>query len=74
MGEERKVYKVLLGKLEGKRSLGSPRCRWEDVIRMDIREIGLVCVCGLDSTGFGQGPMAGCCECGDELRVLAPRR
>jgi hypothetical protein len=32
---------------------------------MDIREIGLG-GCGLDSTGSGQGPVAGCCECGDE--------
>jgi hypothetical protein len=40
MGEERKVYKVLEGKPEGKRPLGRPRRRWEDVIRMDRREIG----------------------------------
>jgi hypothetical protein len=32
---------------------------------MDLREIGLG-GCGLDSTGSGQGPVAGCCECGDE--------
>jgi hypothetical protein len=32
---------------------------------MDLREIGLG-GCGLDSTGLGQGPVAGCCECGDE--------
>jgi hypothetical protein len=38
MGEERKVYKILLGKPEGKRSLGRPRRRWEDGIRMDLRE------------------------------------
>jgi hypothetical protein len=43
MAEERKLYKVLVGKPEGKRPLGRPRCRWEDGIRMDltIREIGL---------------------------------
>jgi hypothetical protein len=40
-GEERKVYKVLVGKPEGKRPLGRPRRRWEDVIRMDLRESGL---------------------------------
>jgi hypothetical protein len=34
------VYKVLVGKAEGKRSLGRPRHRWEDGIRMDLREIG----------------------------------
>jgi hypothetical protein len=41
MGEERKVYKVLVGKRKGKRPLGRPRRRWEDGIRMDVREIGL---------------------------------
>jgi hypothetical protein len=41
MGEERKVYKVLVGKSEGKRPLGRPRRRWKDGIRMDLREIGL---------------------------------
>jgi hypothetical protein len=41
MGEEkRKVYKVLVGKPEGKRPLGRPRRRWEDGFRMDLREIG----------------------------------
>jgi hypothetical protein len=41
MGEERKVYKVLMGKPEGKRPLGRPRCKWEYRIRMDLREIVL---------------------------------
>jgi hypothetical protein len=41
MGEERKVYKVLVGNPEGKRPLGRPRRRWEDGIRIDLREIGL---------------------------------
>jgi hypothetical protein len=41
MGEERKMYKVLVGKPEGKRPLGRPRRRWEDGIRMGLREIGL---------------------------------
>jgi hypothetical protein len=36
MGEERKVYKVLVGKLKGKIPLGRPRRRWEDEIRMDL--------------------------------------
>jgi hypothetical protein len=40
MGEERKVYRVLMGKLEGTRPLGRQRHRWEDGIRMDLREIG----------------------------------
>jgi hypothetical protein len=37
---ERKVYKVLVGKPEGRRPLGRPRRRWEDGIRMDFRETG----------------------------------
>jgi hypothetical protein len=41
MGEERKVYKVLVGKPEGKRPLGKSMRRWEDGIRMNLREIGL---------------------------------
>jgi hypothetical protein len=41
MGEERKVYKILVGKPEGKRPLGRQRRRWEYGVRMDLREIGL---------------------------------
>jgi hypothetical protein len=41
MGEEGKVYKVLVGNPEGKRPLGRPRHRLEDGIRMDLGEIGL---------------------------------
>jgi hypothetical protein len=41
MGQERKMYKVLVGKPEGKRPLGRPRRRGEDRIRMDLRETGL---------------------------------
>jgi hypothetical protein len=41
MGEERKVYQVLVGKPEGRRPLGRPRRRWEDGVRMDLRETGL---------------------------------
>jgi hypothetical protein len=40
MGEEKKLYRVLVGKPEGKRPLGRPRRRWEDGIRMYLREIG----------------------------------
>jgi hypothetical protein len=61
MGEERKVYKVFLGKPEGKRPLGRPRRKWEDGIRMDLREIGLGSV---DWIRLAQ--VASCCECGDE--------
>jgi hypothetical protein len=41
MGEGRVVYRVLIGRHEGKRPLGRPRCRWEDNVEMDLREIGI---------------------------------
>jgi hypothetical protein len=40
-GEGRGAYKVLVGRPEGKRPLGRPRRRWEDNIKMDLREIGI---------------------------------
>jgi hypothetical protein len=40
MGEKRKVYKVLMGKFQGKRPLERPRRRWEDGIRRDLGESG----------------------------------
>jgi hypothetical protein len=40
MGEGRSVYRVLVGRAEGKRPLGTPRRRWEDNIKLDLREIG----------------------------------
>ena len=40
MGERRGVYRVLVGKPEGKRPFGRSRCRWEDNIKMDIQEVG----------------------------------
>jgi len=43
MGEERGVYKVSVGKPVGKRPLGRPRRRWEDNIKMDLREVGGGC-------------------------------
>ena len=42
MSEERGVYRVLLGKPEGKRPLGRPRRRWVDNIRMDLQKVGRV--------------------------------
>jgi hypothetical protein len=41
MGEGRGAYRVLVGRPEGKRSLGRPKRRWEDNIKMDLREIGI---------------------------------
>jgi hypothetical protein len=40
VGEVRGVYKVLVGKYEGKRLLGRPRSRWEDNIKADLQELG----------------------------------
>ena len=42
MGEERGVYRVLVGKPEGRRPLGRPRRRWADNIRTDLQEVGCV--------------------------------
>jgi hypothetical protein len=51
MGEEKGVYRVLVGKPEGKRPLGRPRCRWLGNIMMDIQEVG----CGyMDWIGLAQ--------------------
>jgi hypothetical protein len=40
MGESRDVYRVLVGKPEGKRPLGRPRRRWDDNIKVDLHEEG----------------------------------
>jgi hypothetical protein len=40
MRERRGVYRVLVGKPEGKRPLGRPRDRWEDNIKMELQEVG----------------------------------
>jgi len=51
MGEERWMYRVLVGKPEGRRPLGGPRRRWVDNIRMDLQEVG----CGhIDLIGLAQ--------------------
>jgi hypothetical protein len=60
MGEEN-AYRILMGKPEGKRPLGSPRCRWVDNIKMDLREIGWK---GMDWIDPAQdmGQLEGSCE------------
>jgi hypothetical protein len=40
MGERRGLYRVLVGKPEGKRPLGRPTRRWEDNIKMDLQDVG----------------------------------
>jgi hypothetical protein len=51
MGEKRNAYVILVGKPEGKRPLGRPGHRWEDNIKMDLREIGWD---GMDWTDLAQ--------------------
>jgi hypothetical protein len=53
MGEGRNVYRVLVGKPEGRRPLERQRHRWEDGIKMNIREIGWGGGCGVDLPGSG---------------------
>ena len=48
MGEIRGVHRVLVGKSERKRPLGSPRLGWEDNIKMDLQEVGCKCVDWID--------------------------
>jgi hypothetical protein len=71
-GRGEKVYKVLLGKPDGKRPLGRPRRRWEDGIRMDLREIGLG---GVDWIQLSQDRdwWQAVVSAVMNLRVLAPR-
>jgi hypothetical protein len=66
LGEGRGVYRVLVGRPEGKRSLGRSRRRWEDNIKMDLRETGIDGVNWIRLAQDG-GPMAGFCEHGNEL-------
>jgi hypothetical protein len=72
MGEERKVYKVLVGKPEGKRTLERPRRRWENGNRMDLGELGLR---GVDWIRLAQDRdrWRAVVSAVMNLRVLAPR-
>jgi hypothetical protein len=72
MGEERRVYRVLVGRPEGGRPLGRPSHRWEYGIRMDLREIGLG---GVDWIRLSQDRdwWRAVVSVVMNLRVLAPR-
>jgi hypothetical protein len=48
MGDQRGIYRDLVGRTEDKRPLGRPRCRWEDNIKLDLREWR-----SMRRTGFG---------------------
>ena len=52
MRESRGIYSVLVGKPEGKRPLGRPRCRWEDDIKIGLQEVGCG---GMDWIDLTQG-------------------
>jgi hypothetical protein len=60
MGENRGVYRVLVGKPEGKRLLGKPRRRWEDNIKMGLQDVG----------GGGRGDWTELAHDRDRLRTL----
>ena len=62
MEEGRGVHKVLVGKPEGKRPLGTPRRRWEDNIEVDLREVGGGC-----GDWMEMAQDRGTCEYGNEL-------
>jgi len=65
IGEGRCLYRILVGKPEGKRLLGRPRRRWEDNIKMDLREVGCE---GMDWIELAQDrdKVVGTCGCGNE--------
>jgi hypothetical protein len=69
--ERRKMYKILVGKPEVKRSLGRPRRRCEEGIRMDLGKIGWGVWSGLNWLRIGTGAWLLNAEM--NLRVLAPR-
>ena len=65
MGKKRGMYRVLVGKPDGRRLLGRPRRRWENNMKIDLQEVG----CGgygLDRAGSREGQVAGIFECGNE--------
>jgi hypothetical protein len=64
MGAGKGVYRILVGRAEGKRPLGRPRRRWEDNIKMGLTET--VRLGEQDSAGSVQGPVVGFCEHGNE--------
>jgi hypothetical protein len=63
-GEGRGVYRVSVGKPEGKRPLGRPIGRWEDNIKMDLQEVGCSGMAWIELAPDRQ--VAGTCECGNE--------
>jgi len=54
-GEKKGVYRVSVGKPEGKRPLWRPRCRWENNIKMDLQEVGCGVLTGSNWLRIGTG-------------------
>jgi len=69
MGERRGAYRVLVMEPDVKRTLRRPRDRWEDNIKMDLREVGWGY--RLNWSGSGQGQVADSCECGNDPPALS---
>ena len=67
MGERRGAYRVLVGNPEGRRPLGRPKRRWEDNIKMNLREVSWRGGRGLDRSGSVYGYVVSSCEFGNEL-------
>jgi hypothetical protein len=65
MGENRNMYRVLVGKPEGRRPLGRTRHRWLDNIRMDLVEVGWVWL-RIETGGFGTEP-SGSIKCWETI-------
>jgi hypothetical protein len=64
MGKRRHAYKILVGTTEGERVIGRPEQRCENNIRMDLKN--MVGGFGRDLSGAREGPVASCCEHGNE--------
>jgi hypothetical protein len=65
MGEKTNAYRILVGKPEGNGALGRPRRRWENNIKMDLRDIGWVAMDWID-LAWDRGQLEGPCEYGNK--------
>ena len=66
MKAKRDAYRVLVGKPEGRRTLGRLRRIWKDNVKMDLREMGWGGGYGQDLRGSKQGQVVSSCACGNE--------
>jgi hypothetical protein len=63
--DKQSLYRILVGRPEGRRPLGRPRRRWENNIKMDLQEVGWEGVDWIDMAR-DMGQVAGSCDCGNE--------